>query len=155
MKNNWPTKKLEDDNTVADNPINILHRHFIWANRMRIYFDEILKKHTEKKIDGHRFGIESMMYMSLWYGLLYVVIEGWKSLKLRDVVIDKLLKSSNVDLLKRYRNATFHYPEKRKYHDERFEAFFKEQTTVEWVRKLNSELGRYFLDALKNNKGKI
>ena len=147
----WPTKKLGDDN-IANNPVNILHRYFIWANRMRICFDEILEKHTRKQIDDHRFGIESMMYMSLWYGLLYVVVEGWKSLKLNDASIDELLKSSNTDLLKRYRNASFHFPEKRIYHDERFENFFKEKSTVEWVRKLNSEFGRYFLDALKSKK---
>lgn len=146
--NNWPTKKLRKGNT-ADNPVNILHRYFIWANRMRIYFDDVLKKHTEKKIDEHRFGIESMMYMSLWYGLLYVIIEGWESLKLNDAAIDGLLKSPNSDLLKRYRNAAFHYPKKRQYHDERFEKFFKEKTTVKWVRELNSEFSRYFLDALK------
>ncbi len=151
----WPTKKLGDDNTVADNPVNILHRYFIWANRMRIHFEEILDKHTKQQIDEHRFGIESMMYMSLWYGLLYVVIEGWESLKLSDVIIDELLKSPNTDLLKHYRNASFHYPKKRRYHDERFENFFKEQTTVEWIRKLNSEFSRYFIEALKNNKNKI
>lgn len=144
----WPTKKLGGDD-IANNPVNILHRYFIWANRMRIYFDEVLKKHTEGKIDEHRFGIESMMYMSLWYGLLYVVIEGWKSLKLSDAAIDKLLKSPNADLLKRYRNAVFHYPKKQKYHDERFENFFQEKTTVQWVRQLNSEFSRYFLGALK------
>lgn len=146
-------KKLGEDD-IANNPVNILHRYFIWANRMRIYFDEVLKKHTEGKIGEHRFGIESMMYMSLWYGLLYVVVEGWGLLKLSDTVIDELLKSSNTDLLKRYRNATFHYPKKRQYHDDRFENFFKEQTTVEWVRKLNSEFSRYFLGILKTNKEK-
>ena len=145
----WPIKKLRE-NDIVNNPVNILHRYFIWANRMRIYFDEVLKKHTEKKIDGHRFGIESMMYMSLWYGLLYVVIEGWESLKLRDNVIDKLLKSRNTNLLKCYRNAVFHYPKKREYNDKRFENFYKEQTTVKWVRGLNSEFGRYFINALKN-----
>ncbi len=133
----------------ANNPINILHRYFIWANRMRIYFGEVLKKHAEGEIDEHSFGIESMMYMSLWYGLLYVVAEGWGALKLSDAVIDELLKSPNTNLLKHYRNATFHYPKKKQYHDVRFENFFKEQTTVEWVRRLNAEFSRYFLDVLK------
>ena len=59
-----------------DDPINILHKYFIWANRMRTHFDEILVKYEKKEMDEHRFNIESTMYMSLWYGLLYVVIEG-------------------------------------------------------------------------------
>ncbi len=149
----YPTKKLGDDE-VADNPVNILHRYFIWANKMRTHFDETLEKHSNQQNNEHQFGIESMIYMSLWYGLLYVVIEGWKSLKLGDATIDELLRSPNTDLLKCYRNASFHYPKKRKYHDERFENFFKESTTVEWVRKLNSEFGRYFFNTLKNDKRK-
>ena len=150
MKTNWSTKKLEDDDEVADNPVNILHRYFIWANKMRIHFDETLEKHPNQPNNEHQFGIESMMYMSLWYGLLYVVVEGWSSLGLSNATIDGLLGSPNAELLKRYRNASFHYPKRRKYNDERFENFFQEPTTVEWTRKLNSEFGRYFLNALKN-----
>lgn len=155
MSVNISTKKSENDYALVDNPVNILHRYFIWANRMRLHFEEILDKHMKRRIDDHRYGIESMMYMSLWYGLLYVVIEGWESLKLSDTVIDGLLRSSNNNLLSRYRNAIFHYPKKRQYYDERFENFFKEQTTVDWVRKLNTEFGRYFLEALKNKENKI
>ena len=47
--------------------------------------------------------------MSLWYGGLYVVIEGWKELGLSDPHVDDLLRSSNVELLKRYRHGTFHF----------------------------------------------
>lgn len=53
--------------------------------------------------------IESFLYMSYWYGGLYVVIEGWQRLKLSDDIIDNLLISSNVQLLKRYRNGVFHF----------------------------------------------
>ncbi|MEK7597280.1 MAG: hypothetical protein AAB441_01390 [Patescibacteria group bacterium] len=148
MKTNWPTKKLRvpmKNHMNSDDPVNILHKYFIWANRMRTHFDDILEKHGKRKIDEHSFGIESMMYMSLWYGLLYVVIEGWKTLKLNNSIIDSLLKSPNTDLLNRYRNAVFHFPKIHKYLDQRFENFYKEKTTVEWVRKLNLEFGRYFL----------
>ncbi len=134
-----------------DDPINILHRYFIWANRMRVHFDDILGKHMNNEIDEHGIEIEWMIYMSVWYGLLYVVVEGWKDLKLKDDAIDMLLKSKNTDLLRHYRNATFHYPRKHEYNDKRFENFYKETSTVEWIRKLNSELGRFFLEYHKNN----
>ena len=52
-----------------------LHRYFIWANHMRTHFveifDEILA--TKKQLEGAT-EIESFLYMSYWYGGLYVVI---------------------------------------------------------------------------------
>ena len=86
--------------------------------------------------------------MSLWYGLLYVVIEGWRELKLEDQEIGKLLRSNNTDLLKRYRNGVFHF--QVDYNDKRFEKFFEEITTVAWVRKLNEEFSRFFLNYFRN-----
>ena len=138
-----------------DDPVNILHRYFIWANKMRTHFDDILERYGKRKINEHSFGIESMMYMSLWYGLLYVVIEGWKMLKLNDSVINSLLKSPNTDLLKKYRNAVFHFPKTHKYLDQRFENFYKEKATVDWVRKLNFEFGRYFLQYSRTKTNKL
>jgi len=43
------------------------------------------------------------IFMSYWYGALFVVIEGWRELQLSDPSIEPLLASDNVDLLKRYR----------------------------------------------------
>jgi hypothetical protein len=42
------------------------------------------------------------IFMSYWYGGLYVVVEGWRELRLSDPKIDALLTSQNVNLLKRY-----------------------------------------------------
>jgi hypothetical protein len=36
-------------------------------------------------------GIRAYAYMSYWYAALYVIIEGWKKLDLRDEAIDRLL----------------------------------------------------------------
>ena len=117
-----------------------LHRYYIWANRMRTHFDGILSKgEFDRKAE-----IESFLYMSYWYGGLYIVIEGWRELKLTDVAIEELLQSPNVELLRRYRNGAFHF--QKDYHDKRFTAFMEEgKDSVTWVRSLNSELGRYFL----------
>jgi hypothetical protein len=107
---------------------------------MRTHFDNLLK--IEPKMKGQ--DIEEFLYMSYWYGGLYVVIEGWQSLGLSDPKIDKLLSSENVPLLKRYRNATFHY--QKKYYDDRFVDFMsKGKDVVFWVRELNRQFGRYFL----------
>lgn len=121
-----------------------LHRYYIWANKMRDHFDESLKLSIIKNA-----GIESFMYMSYWYASIYVVTEGWFELGFEDHVIDELLKSDNLDLLKRYRHGVFHY--QKQYNDMRFLELLKNgENAVEWVRKLNKELGRYFLNELKN-----
>jgi hypothetical protein len=119
-----------------------LHRYYIWANRMRTHFDEILSQ----GMPSGKAEIESFLYMSYWYGALYVVVEGWRELKLVDTVIDELLQSPNVDLLRRYRHGVFHF--QQDYSDKRFLAFMEEgNNTVEWVRSLNLQFGRYFFSS--------
>src|SRR6266481_2912313 len=63
-----------------------LHRYFLWAYRMRTHFDDLLKKRIQRTAMGEKanqFYSEETMYMSYWYGGLYVVIEGWKQLMAR------------------------------------------------------------------------
>lgn len=111
---------------------------------MRTDFDNILQLNAEKKVAAAQYNIESFLCMSYWYGGLYVVIEGWKELKLKDNIIDSLLDSPNVDLLRRYRNGTFHF--QRNYFDERLLRFMRDGIDcVPWIRNLNQEFGRYFL----------
>lgn len=100
-------------------------------------------------LQGKQQEIERFMYMSLWYGTLYVVIEGWEGLKMVDSKIDKVLTSKNVDLLRLYRNGVFHF-QKQKYYDKKFMRLIKEgANVVKWMRSLNSEFGRFFLEQLK------
>ena len=126
-------------NTAIEGLVS-LHRYYIWANRMRTHFDEIISN----GFNTQGAEIEANLYMSYWYGGLYVVIEGWQELSLADGTIDQLLSSPNVGLLKRYRNGVFHF--QKKYSDERFMEFIRDgDNVVNWVRSLNLELGRYFL----------
>ena len=118
-----------------------LHRYFIWANRMRTHFDELLQAHAHESAAGL---IESRLYLSYWYAGLYVVAEGWKALALSDPTIDSLLNSSNLVLLRRYRNGTFHF--QKAYNDQRFvELIDQGEEVVSWERALNEQFGRYFL----------
>lgn len=126
-----------------------LHRYFIWANRLRDYFDAAIKKRD--KTDDNAFADEVGLFMSHWYSALYVVVEGWKELDLHDPTVDDLLQSPNVELLKRFRHGTFHF--QKNYFDGRFTTFWEEsEDTVPWVRNLNRELGGYFLRELRAAK---
>jgi hypothetical protein len=126
-------------------PVVSLHKYFIWCNSMRTRFDEIVSNLTPEHNWHDQESIDMNLYMSYWYGGLYVVIEGWQELQLQDPTIDGLLSSPNVDLLRRYRNGTFHY--QRKYFDERFLGLIEKGVdVVTWVRSLNRAFGAYFLE---------
>lgn len=81
---------------------------------------------------------------SLWLGATWVVVEGWRELKIEDEVIDGLLSDwpRHVELLRRYRNGVFHYQPKLL--DERFHAYQKEGPSfVVWAFALNFEFQRF------------
>ena len=130
-----------------------LYRYFIWANRLKEYFDKavIASKDSE-------FSVELMwaddygLFMAHWYGALYVVVEGWKKLGLRDSTVDKLLDSPNVELLKWFRNGAFHF--QKEYFDKRFTKFwYDSKKTVPWVRQLNSSFSQFFLKEIGSRAG--
>jgi hypothetical protein len=131
-----------------EQPIFSLHRYYTWANRMRLHFDEKLAVLAGQAKNGAATftseDIEANLYMSYWYAGLYVVIEGWSQLRLSDPIIDGLLKSPKVGLLKRYRHGVFHF--QTDYFDNRFTDFMEEgQSAVDWVRDLNRAFGAFFL----------
>jgi hypothetical protein len=128
-----------------------LHRYFIWADRMRVHFDQVLQnlgsdpKPISDKLFKNEKGINTFLYMSLWYGTFYVLIEGWQELGLEDKKIDDMLKSANVVLLKRYRNGVFHF--QKEYYDKRFTELMENGLDIaNWIRDLRDEFSRWFLE---------
>ena len=110
------------------------------------------------------------MYMCLWYGVLRAVVEGWDELKLADPTIDSLLAmrtgtmtkvrdkdgtekevpETYSDMLKRVRNAVFHF--QRDYLDKRLIAFIEKEESVVWVRSLHEAFSRWFLSWLETHR---
>jgi len=87
--------------------------------------------------------------MCLWYGMLHVVIEGWRDAKLADPVIARLLASPNTELLRRFRNGMFHF-QKDQWLPTKLSDFFQPANqTVEWFRSLTDELQRYLMAEMK------
>lgn len=131
-----------------DPKVITLHRYFIWCDRMRIHFHEVHKGKTPEEIRQEGISeayIESFLYMSYWYGGLYVLIEGWEELGLNDPTIDALLENEEyVAFLRRYRNGAFHY--KPDYYDQRFQDLWKAgDEIVKWIRDLQEAFSKYFL----------
>lgn len=133
--------------SAAKSPDNLaflsLHRYYIWADRMRVHFDNVLRQPEE--VDH---SIDARLYMSYWYAGTYVVIDGWRELGMTDPAVDDLLTSSNVDLLRRFRNGVFHF--QKDYDDERFLGLIRDgENVAEWIRRLNTELGRCLLSKVQ------
>lgn len=127
-----------------------LHRYFLQANKMRAHYYELMERDGAARVDDDAWP-EQFLHMCLWYGCLFVVVEGWSELGLSDPEIESLLASPNVALLKRFRNGVFHY--QRDYWDERFVGFIGEGVaSVDWVRALNRAFGRYFLEWFDSRK---
>lgn len=133
---------------MDDRHVFSLHRYFLQANQMRIHFVQTLGETPGRSAEENK--IYQLLYQGLWYGSLYVVVEGWRTLKLKDPVVDELLASNYVLLLRRYRNGVFHF--QKNYYDDRFLDFMRPPDTPEWVHDVHSAFGRYFLDWFADRK---
>ena len=114
-----------------------LHRYFLNASRNRSLFlsqlqrDELDNPHTR-------------IHLDLWYGCLYVVIEGWRAERIDDPATTELLRDEKrVKLLAGNRNATFHYH--RDYTDSRTAALYADRGFVQWINALHDAMSDFFL----------
>ena len=88
-----------------------------------------------------------MSRISVWYALLYVVIEGYKALSIQFEPVDQLLAQEEyVNLLRLFRNGTFHYQEDPL--TEKVIGFLHKTDSESWVRELNRQFQAFFLQAL-------
>lgn len=138
-----------------DAKLHTLHRYWIWANRLHQNFDAALERFGVPKADGVGlvgwFANDPGLFMSYWYAALFVVVEGFKELNLRDAKLDALLQSPNVEFLRRYRNGVDHFQED--YFDRRFTEIMGPPESATWVRNLHSEFGRFFLEQFAGTGG--
>jgi hypothetical protein len=132
--------------TASEQDIHTLHRYFIWSLNLRDQFYDVIDKQGEPPEvggDDHaRWLIKPFMYGSLWFSMLYVVVEGCQELSLNVSGLDPLLSSPHIELLKRMRNGSFHY--QKNYFDPRFTDFYTDEI-VQWAVALQGKLSDYFL----------
>jgi len=124
-----------------------LHRHWMWAN--------IIKKHFESAIaDARQRGAISPeelfpeaygAYMSIWYGMLYGVLE---VLKEKSVAVPKIQGDidSIFDSLRLYRNAVFH-PQPKYWSPKLFEIM-NDPESAKRIWGVHAGLGEFFLEEL-------
>lgn len=130
-----------------------LYRYFAYSTHMRDLFRREMDAEGEKWLKLLREDISGLMlllfsppgmYLMYSYSGIYLVIEGWKDLKLSDSRIDKLIDSPFVDRLRLFRNATFHYQKDPMSWKHLQFLGTEEEETEKWLNELYSELSRFF-----------
>lgn len=127
-----------------------LYRYFAYAAHMRDLYGREVSEDWLKMLSADMSGLLLFfysapgIYLLYSYSGIYLVIEGWKDLKLSDPKIDELLNSHFVDRLRLFRNATFHY-QKDPISWKHLQFFgTEEEQTEKWLNNLYSELERFF-----------
>ena len=84
-----------------------------------------------------------MLRLSVWYALLYVVVEGYTELRHKDPALEELLAQTHmVDGLKRFRNAVFHYQKNPL--SEKLLTFLETEESETLIGQLNRAFRSYF-----------
>jgi hypothetical protein len=117
-----------------------LHRYFLHAARNR----DLFLAEPRRKSPPFLQKIRSRAHLELWYACLSTVLEGWKTEKINHGPVTEIARDRRkIDLLKKYRNAVFHYSPD--YDDPRFVAVSEEADFVRWAHELHSAISSFFL----------
>jgi hypothetical protein len=137
-----------------------LHKHWCIADAVRVVIGASIMKPEQEAEAIKRYGQEFTLLgenasmvarLSVWYALLYVVIEGYRDLKQEFEPLDALLKQEEyVNLLRLFRNATFHYQEDPL--SEKIIGFLDKKDSEHWIRELNKQFKEFFLKILPINE---
>lgn len=128
-----------------------LHKHWCAADSVKQFVSADVPVSTLQTGEAHlpdellslgQF-YSQFLRLSIWYALLYVVIEGYRDLGQKDVSIEELLVQGDfVGTLRRFRNATFHYQEDPV--TEKLLGFLEAEESETWIRQLNSAFQTFF-----------
>jgi hypothetical protein len=126
-----------------------LHKHWINADSVKqvvsaqVTKDSNLPDWVRQRVEMH----SSFARLSVLYGLIYVVIEGYKELNFTNEKVDSLLaKEDFVDALRLFRNATFHY--QKQAIPEKVMKFLELKESENWIRELHLYFKLFFEEAL-------
>jgi len=127
----------------------VLHRHWIWANHMKRSLDDELARESpsRKGITLEEWFVgPGGMHMSLWYGLLFTVLDAMKQKRISLLEIDEDIKTI-YEPLRLYRNAIFHaQPE---YWSKKLLKVVMTKDSPAKIRRVHLEVGQSILDDLR------
>ncbi len=130
--------------------ISIIHRHWIWANTIKLLFHKEITKVSRHRSNNDyvRIFISPYgTYMCMWYGLLFAVLEALKEEK---IIIPNIQKDIDdiYSSLRHFRNAVFHA--QKKYWSPKFFEIMKDHDSADKIWKVHKEVGDFLLSKIKN-----
>ena len=132
-------KLTENEKTSLNDPVlALISNYFFSAKLMRDHAHTIREEVFDKK--NTRLKRDFLVYYGYYLSALWVVVEGFCELNLKDNVIEELAKKHG-DSLRLYRNGTFHYQRKP---DKHVQFHGHPENRMNWVEKLYFELERFF-----------
>ena len=141
MDENDPVEKGLSDRVV----LMAIQRHWLWSDKMRTQFKIYLPTLLEEFNDlGDLFPIsDGWVYMSLWYGMMFSVLEALEENK---VVIPSIAKDVNkiYEKLRLYRNAVFHV-QKRYWPSSKIMPLINDEETTEIVHRIHKEIEAFLI----------
>jgi len=135
--------------TLDDEELMILHRHWMWANVIKKNFEIEIQKQIDS---GIRQDAEEMIvdrygaYMSIWYGMLFGVLEELRNKQISIPSIDQDINDV-YDSLRLFRNAVFH-PQKEYWSGKLFKIMERKESAKK-LWKIHKHLGGLFLSEMK------
>jgi hypothetical protein len=119
-----------------------LMRHFAPGSRPTIgRQDDIARSIPEPALALVNL-LDAANALSVFYATVFVLAEGFKELDLSDPAVDPLLRSENFDLLRRFRNAMFHY--QSDFHESaKVLQLLTKPGSEDWVKELWNALRRW------------
>jgi hypothetical protein len=134
-------------------PIFVLYRYFLAADAMRRYCQEHIRDEQYwRALRAHPEMAYPVVFhlgppgigMSYFYSAMYVLVEAWKELGYHDAKIDSLLDSPLLDLLRRFRNATFHF--QRNFVSGKWADFIEAgEESSQWIQELRNAFSDFLL----------
>jgi hypothetical protein len=121
---------------AADDPVKRLAEYWFRAKLMHELLHYLCEEYDDDldklDADGHAWGFTT--YLSFWLSGLFVVVEGFNKLKLKDLRLQKLFKE-NLGLLKEMRHDTFHFSIKVRGQDV--------IRQLNWAEELHAAIGQH------------
>jgi hypothetical protein len=119
-----------------------IHRHWIWAIRIRHEYYERLKSNPPQNDDLLEWFLTGeAMYLCMWYGLLFTVCEGLREGRFAGHGVEPEINSIYSDL-RLFRNAIFHI--QKDYFTPKMFSFLQNAKSEATVRRIYEKLDDWF-----------
>lgn len=122
-----------------------LHKHWLNADAVKEVVSTMIGDDLGLPMGLTKFAElhSSFARLSVLYGLVYVVIEGYRELKCSNSEVNEILSQEDfVDALRLFRNSTFHY--QKKPIPKKAMRFLELPESENWIRALHLAFKKFF-----------